>query len=459
MGEPDGYRVGVALCRSGVSAAGLALVHPSVGVSQTGDLTLLLSTRAFREMLDGTVFTYRGDVRHTDGSPGVLAQLPAVDWWADAPDPELLDPRPAGLRDAPPEIVLDPSASQADDWQAYWSVIDVGGRSARLRQVHNPTPTDHIAEILVVVTVRAGVVTYTPVTMERCGPDLTRLAGGLRRPPAGEPFRPSTGPSEPRPRPDRRTTLDVESGFRRVADPLEPRILSAAALEGARVRAGLSGDAGIPLDIAGALFSRPGFGGGFAGDAHCEVVTAWDVRDRQIWLDARFELRFPVFLGFGNAGPANTVRLPGAGRLGLRARLPILTYRFDAEPVATGPFEFHADGPLAGVGQGSNREWLERLMADHALALVRNSADLHRSRPDSQLRYAYGVRSRLSPDGYEPYVVLAMHPTHWSGPAPPDIADREPPYLAFTTFGPNPEALNLAVNLFVVESLLDKLPM
>lgn len=248
---------------------------------------------------------------------------------------QLLDPRPAGLRDAPPEIVLDTSASQADAWQAYWSVIDVSGRSARLRQVHSPTPTDHVAEILVVVTVRAGVVTYTPVTMERCGPDLTRLAGGLRRPPAGDPFRPPTGPSEPRPRPDRPTTLDVESGFRRVADPLEPRILSAAALEGARVRSGLSGDAGIPLDIAGALFSRPGFGGGFAGDAHCEVVTAWDVRDRQIWLDARFELRFPVFLGFGNAGPADTVRLPGAGRLGLRARLPILTYRFDAEPVAT----------------------------------------------------------------------------------------------------------------------------
>lgn len=87
MGEPDGYRVGLALCRSGGERRGSGARVPVGRVWQTGDLTLLLSTRAFREMLDGTVFAYRGDVRHTDGSPGVLAQLPAVDWWADGPNP------------------------------------------------------------------------------------------------------------------------------------------------------------------------------------------------------------------------------------------------------------------------------------------------------------------------------------------------------------------------------------
>lgn len=67
-------------------------------------------------------------------------------------------------------------------------------------------------------------------------------------------------------------------------------------------------------------------------------------------------------------GPSSaTCSLPGANLLGARADLPILTYRFTTDPVAIGPFTIETGGPLAALSEGANREWLEALMANHAL--------------------------------------------------------------------------------------------
>jgi hypothetical protein len=462
VGEPDGYRVGLAVCRPGAPATGRALVHPPIGAGQSGDLTLLISARTFREMTASAGFAYRGDVRNTDGSPAVLPQLPPIDWWRDAPEPSRLGPKPNDLRDGPPDIVLDPSAGSAEDWRGYWSVIEVAGGSAQLISIRNPAPNEHVAEILVTVTVMAGLTTYTPVLVERCGPDLTKLIGELERPRFGDLGRLPVGPDEPRPRPDRPIGIEVEAGFQRVPAALEPLIITANTLEKTRVR--FVTDAGNTslFDIEGAQLYRPGFVGGFAGDAHCRVVTAWDVKDREVWLNARLELRLPVFLGFGNTGPFDGKPLPGAKLVGARAHLPILTYCFRTDPISTGPFTLQTAGPLTGLAQGGNRTWIEGLMMKHALALAKNSTDRHRDNPP---RYAYGVAYGLSggllqlqPEGFVPYTFLAMHPTHWSSVVPPAVTDS-PPFLAMETFGSNPNALSLAINLFVVESLLDKLAM
>jgi hypothetical protein len=464
VNEISGYRIGLAICRLDVGPGARALVFPPVGVSQTGDLTLLLSGVTFGQMTAGTRFGYRGDVRNTDGSPAVLQQLPTIDWWQDAQEPALLGPRPTDLRDGPPQIPPGPNTGGIPDWRAYWSIIDVGGPTAQLVRVFNPAPDQHIAEIPIVVILSVGVTTYTAVNVERCGPDLTRLAGELERPPLDDPgrFRPPVGPGGPRPRTDQPIGVDIEVGFRRVPNALEPTIVTAATLEQARVRfgGGNASGSGDLLDIEGALFSRLGFGGGFAGDAHCRVITAWDVKAREEWVNARFELRLPVFVGFGNFGPTDSTHLPGANLLGARAYLPILTYRFGTDPISTGPFTLQAAGPLAGLAQGENRGWIENLMANHALALVKNSPDQHRMREDNPLRYAYGLRPNLvlDPENFEPYVILAMHPSHWSGAVPRDLRDRNLPNLRFETFGSS-DALNLAINLFVGESLLDKLGM
>lgn len=458
MGEPDGYRIGVAICRPGAPATGRALVYPPVGAAQSGDLTLLISARTFSDMTRGTGFAYRGDVRMVaDGSPSVLPLLPALDWWRDAEEPERLGPRPTDLRDGPPPLPPGPPSSEPVEWRGYWSVIDVGGRSARLLPVNNPAPTEPVAEILIGVTVMVGVTTYTAVAVERCGPDLTRLAGELERPPLSDPgrFRPPVGPGGPRPEPGRPSGMEVETGFRRVQNPLEPTIVTASTLEDARIRSAASTDGGGLLDLPGVHFSRAGLGGAY--DAHCRVVTAWDVVDREVWLSARLELRLPVYLGFGNVAPDPSTNLPGAHLLGTRAGLPILTYRFATEPVTPiGPFSIEASGPLAGLAEGRNRAWLETLMANHALAQVGNSTDRRRQRDDSPLYFAYGAGGTavLLPENFPPFLFLAMHPTHWSGSVPPPVTDQNPPYLGLRTFGTNPDALNLAVNLYITENLL-----
>jgi hypothetical protein len=320
--------------------------------------------------------------------------------------------------------------------------------------------------MLVSVNVRVIVTTYEAVQMERCGPDLTRLAAEPDGP-AGRlgRFRPPTGPGDPRTdQPsDRPLITEAEIGFRRIPGGATAPVLTARALEDTRLRYGLGRESDLAIDPARLLFSSLGGGGAFTpGDAHCRVITAWDVKAREDWLKARIELRFPVYLGFASFGPGQPPRPPAGRRLGARADLPFLTYRFDSEPIATSALELEATGPLAGLAEGQNRSWLERLLADHALALVRNSVDLHRLREDNRLYYAYGIGSDLlnfSPEGFRPYVFLGMHPSYWSGANPPGPDDRTPPFLAFNTFGADGQALNLAIDLFLTESLLDKLRM
>jgi hypothetical protein len=463
--ERFGYRIGLALCRFGAGTNGRALIYPSAPrATQRGDLTLLISTRAFRDMTSGTYFTYRGDPRDTNGEPAVLEQLPTIDWWRDAPEPHRLQPRPNDLRDSAPQLPPGPSPGTIPDWRAYWAVLEAGGRGANFIPVADPAPGEPVAEILVAVNVRVIVTTYTAVMMERCGPDLTRIAAEPEGP-AGRlgRFRPPAGPNGPRPdQPsDRPLLVDAEIGFRRVEAGGGPAVLTARALEDTRLRYGRGGEDDVNIDPTRLLFSRLGGGGLSPTDAHCRVITAWDVKSREDWLSARVELRFPVFLGFANFSPREPVRLPGARRLGARADFPILTYRFASDPMSTETVEFTAGGPLAGLGEGENRPWLERLLANHALALVRNSTDRHRRRSDDlYFAYGYGTESLvLQPENFRPYLILGMHPGHWSGVAPANVSDQAPPFLAFNTFGAAGQALNLAIDLFLTDSLLDKLRM
>ena len=355
VAERRGYRLALGICRPDTSPFRQALVHPAGRTSSEGDLTLLISGRQFHELTAATGFDYSGDIRVTDGAPAVLPQLPVLDWWRDARDPGALGARPDDLRDGPPPLPPGPSGADVPDWRAYWSRLDLGGRGATLIPVSDPAPGEHVAEILVGVSVLVLVTTYTAVTVERCGPDLTKLGGQIDRPPLDDlgRFRPPAGPGGPRPRPDDTPLVGVETGFHRVPSALEPPLPTARALEDTRFVTGLEG----------ALFAHPGgpAGAPFAGDAHCEVVTAWDVAAREEWLRARLELRFPVWVGLANAGPFGRRVLAGSDALGARAVLPVFTYRFGLEPLGPGTFTVAADGPLAGLAAGENRAWLQEL--------------------------------------------------------------------------------------------------
>jgi hypothetical protein len=314
------------------------------------------------------------------------------------------------------------------------------------------------------------------VTMERCGPDLTKLAGELERPPLADPgrFRPPVGPGGPRPRPDRPDGPDrvpggaeqgigparlvADIGLHRVPSGLEPGIVTAHDLEDTRLLVGLD-DTRLLVGLDDTLLSHPGglAGAPFAGDAHCEVFTAWDVASREEWLRARLELRFPVWVGLAASRPADARRQPGGRVLGVRGQLPALTYRYSTDPIGTADFTVQADGPLAALASGANREWLQQLLTDHARALVGNDPDPHRAREDAPLRYAYGIDPvSLIPEGFAPYAILGMHATHWSGETPAPL-DDVPPTLSLETFGPSPDTLHLAVRFRLAENVLDKL--
>jgi hypothetical protein len=136
-----------------------------------------------------------------------------------------------------------------------------------------------------------------------------------------------------------------------------------------------------------------------------------------------------------------------------------VTYRFATDPIATGPFSLGTSGSLAGLAQSANLAWLETLMAKHALAREKHR---HRLRSDNALNFAYRFSNALivlMPENSKPYVILAMHPSYCSGGVPRELTDSTPTHLAFRTFGVNPNALNLAINLFIVETLLNKLGM
>lgn len=243
--------------------------------------------------------------------------------------------------------------------------------------------------------------------------------------------------------------MGVETGFHRVPSALEPSLLTARALEDTRFVTGLEG----------ALFAHPGgpAGAPFAGDAHCEVVTAWDVAAREEWLRARLELRFPVWVGLANAGPFGRRVLAGGDALGARAVVPVVTYRFGLEPLGPGTFTVAADGPLAGLAAGENRAWLQELLANHVRALMGNDPDPHREREDAPLFYAYGqIGPALMPENFTPYAILGMHPDFWTGPSPPR-PDETPPHLSLETFGPSADVLHLAVRFRLAETMLDKL--
>jgi len=302
------------------------------------------------------------------------------------------------------------------------------------------------------------VTTFTAVMMERCGPDLTKLAGGLDRPPLSDPgrFRPPVGPGGPDPRPDGPdgigpSRLVADIGLHRAPSGLEPGLVTASDLEDTRLLVGFD-------DV---LFSHPGGPAGmpFAGDAHCKVVPAWDIASREELLRARLELRFPVWVGLAASRPDEARRQPGGRVLGVRGQLPALTYRYGTEPVGAADFTVEASGPLAALASGVNRTWVQQLLTDHARALVGNDPDPHRAREEAPLRYAYGIHVptlTLSPEGFSPYAILGMHANHWSGETPPPPEDT-PPTLALETFGPSSDTLHLAIRFRLAENVLNKL--
>jgi hypothetical protein len=460
--EPGGFNLGLSICEPAAPGSGSALSYPVVPMAPLGaDLCLVLSGGTVIDMFRNirTGIGYSGPPRNIRGIVESLIDAPELDWWRDAPESERLGARPTDLRDGPPEFALIEDVVTAEDWRGFWSVLEVGARNVRLLQVNAPTPAEPIGEMVVVVTVEYGVATYTPSVYEYCQ-DITRLiaeiAEGGFGGPTLPPERPPAGPDGPRPRPDLGPQISVDTGFRRLTGPGAGRsggLITSRDLEDARVR--ISFPAGAGRQSGPRILFSPGPRGGFGpsargGDFLCQRVLGWDVKDREVWLRARRQVRVPVFFGIGDR-----IQLSANSRSTFRF-LPLLTYRFDiGESSHIGALEIEASGPLAGMDIGANRLWLEQLMIAHAFTLLTGPGARYRRTSQNGLNYAYGatIGTSLTPENFVPRLLLAMHPNHWSTGNPP-VDDPMVPFLALETFGANPDLLNLAVKFFLDENIL-----
>jgi hypothetical protein len=417
-----------------------------------GDITLVLSHGTLQYFLAwaGYGVGYQGDFRRVDTPHVPLTDQEVVDFWADAPEPERLGPRPP-YRTGPPQTSLLPGGTPAD-WIGYSGIARVSNGIVRVLPVSNPPPGAAVAELGVTVELEVGVSTFTPVTYEVCE-DLTRVADWLDRG-SGLPV-PPLDPGDPVP-----PWADGIVRVRRagaliddVAPALGTDLLDSLGrvLDDGHANGGAGGSTAPDV-----VFGRPLAGGlgrignGFGHTVACHVVTSWNKVSSESWLSARISMTVPVMVGIGE-------------EFNRRIRfLPLLSYRIDPAQVVVGELDASApEGPLGGLLIGENRTWLTERMVNHALSLLLGDTAIYRvDHPAaSPLRYAYGPETLpLRPEGFAARAFLALHPGHWS-PEPatgPTLTDA-PPYIAVETFGADPDHLAMAFNFTVVTNLFDRL--
>ena len=446
------------------------LEHLQAGAPLAGDFTLLLAHDVYRYFMDwaGYGIGYGGPIYRAeqpnlrlDGSDEV------IDFWAHAPDPAQLEERP-DYQTHPPRVT--PGDEPTEDWVSYSAMAQVSNRVCFL-QVDNPAPDEPIAELCVTVAFDVGVITFTPQTYQICE-DVTRLGEWLDRTDGFvEPF----DPFDPLP-PWAEGLQNIRrvSGLQLRQDPQAG--LSAETLDSlgqlldARGRAGAlpttgSGGTADPLAPEGALFSvigaagassgSGGFNGnfgapgpGFGGMVICRRYTGWDVKDSETWLEARLTMRLPILFGIGE-------RLENRSRF-----LPLVSYRVDTGRISVEALRATAPaGPLTGLLQPPNRDWLARTMENHARSVLNLGRAEYALADKPPIYPAWGydlLGVVLVPDGYSPRALFTLHPDHWA-PDPEDPSlpvEAQPPYLSVQTFGADPQTPNFAVNFHLISNFL-----
>lgn len=192
--------------------------------------------------------------------------------------------------------------------------------------------------------------------------------------------------------------------------------------------------------------------GRFGHTVTCHLVTSWDKKESEHWLSARLSVTVPVVFGIGNLF-SDDPRF-----------LPPLSYRIDPSRLVVGELDASApEGPLAGLLQGSNRKWLERILANHAISLLRSDRALYRlDHPHTpRLVYAYGPTTiaPLLPEGFRARAFLALNQSHWTADPDANPTDENdvPPFITVETFGSDPDRLNLAVNFHLITNIFNRM--
>jgi hypothetical protein len=445
------YGLSLAIAEPG---PGGPLVYPADREARLpGDMTLLLSHATLQYFLAwaGYGVGYQGDIRLAETPEPELPDKPVVDFWNDAPEPERLGEKP-NYRTGPPQVTMLPGAS-LPDWLGYFGIARVSNGICRILPVSNPAPNEPIAELCVTVELDVGVITFTPITYEVCE-DLTRLAEWLDEG-FGPPITP-IDPGDPVP-PWADGLVSVRRTGPTQLDAVGPAISSAVldalakAVDDPRQPGGPRLPAGVIASPARGIAGLQADIGRFGHTVACSVVTSWDKKGMENWLQARLTVTVPVLFGMGNTFLAD-----------LRF-LPPLSFRIDPSQPVIGELVASApEGPLAGLLQGNNREWLRTIMANHAISLLRSGRAAYRIGQPPQgsgLNYAYGPVLSLLPEGFRARVFMTLHPSHWTADpdaSPPDENDV-PPFITVETFGSDPDRLNLAVNFHLRSNLFDRI--
>ncbi|MFQ5626616.1 MAG: hypothetical protein ACE5FM_08195, partial [Methyloligellaceae bacterium] len=467
--NPDGYH----LLLSGVSSPTLgagALDFPPGDAALDTDLALLMSNTYVKQSLGELrpAANYRGQLRHLVENGGVWTAGAELDLWTDAPDQASMAPRPDNIQSGAPNVLMVCANIQSIlDWWGYAAVLDVGIKEVRVLPVNDAAPDQPIAELVFRAELTAGASHFIAVAYEVCEdvshilPRLGELGG--ERPPlpligmevAGRFHRvtEARGPSFAGVWPADMVDREVRFVYGQAVDAASGR------RHGGRVPRGggfvPAGGSPVPGGDLFPLDYRPGPDHDFPpqepGALLCECRVGWDTEESESWLTAAVEARVSVFIGIKTVldyTDLSTLKF-----------LPHISYRFSLDSLTpVGNLAIQASGPLAGLDSNANANWLQTQLHQHIRwRLARSRYATSGPGGGGDLKYLYGanIPATLEPEGFAPAVALAWNPELVIEPFPG--IDVRPPLITLRTFGNDPDRLNVAIRMHLLENILQQL--
>ncbi len=359
----------VEMAELGQGPGGGPLIYPPQGVDAEFEVAVLMS----QSFLSRALYVPSSPLAplQTLKANGSLGD---IDWWSEAPDLTGMPPRPMVTQQQPPPILLVPGNVGQSYW-AYTALISVAGVSRSWRQLTNASPLEPIGDLVVEVLVRVESTRFEIIMFEDCE-DITRLATGLM---PGGPLQGAVRPIAGRP---------PEGGWiARRASRVPPRGdgVGPGGPEGLDYGFFVPEDTPWPDDPGPAQVP---------GVMQCRTVVTVDVAERELWLDARLRMSFPIRIGW-----EQTFAWPKIPDSGINF-LPTFDFQFVDRDFAESDLDFNlvASPPLETIGLADNRRWLRALMLDRARAALRRGDRLDPLPPGpSRLHHRYGDELLATP--------------------------------------------------------------
>lgn len=338
------------------------LIYPADGVATQFDVAVLMA----EPFLAGALYVPRASsapfqTLKADGTFG------DIDWWSEAPDLTGMPARPPITQQTPPPVSFLPQNAGQTYW-SYSTVISVEKVAHEWRPLVDAAPLEPIGDVVIEVMVHAERTRYETVLYEDCE-DVTRVAAGFM------PEGPRIGTTRP-------------TGGR-------PRAGGWIARHAARVARG--GDGQIPG-------SRDGLDYGYFTPEEtplpdeeappqvppvmvCRTLVTLAIVEREVWLEARLRLSFPIRLGW-----ATTFAWPRVSESGI-SFLPPFEFQFVDRNFSDADLDFTlaAQPPLETLLLPANQSWLRALMLDRARVTLRRGSRLDPPTPGpSRLHHRFG---------------------------------------------------------------------